>query len=103
MAEGFSLCVAFLLAGMQRRRIVMLVALAALVTPLGAMTRTLVAPEMSGFGLQVLTALAAGTFLFIAVCDLLPEVFHDHEDTLGKIALLAAGIGTDQVAHWVVG
>ncbi|MEM7202936.1 MAG: ZIP family metal transporter [Planctomycetota bacterium] len=100
--EGFSLGAAFLLAGMPRRRVLVLVLLFALVTPAGALSRVLLAPEMTGLGLQVFTALAAGTFLFVAICDLLPEVFHHRQDTAAKVVLLIAGIGVDLIVHSVV-
>ena len=54
------------------------------------------------FLLSVLTALAAGTFLFIAVCDLLPEVFHHRKDTLAKVVLLAMGVSVDLVFHMMM-
>ena len=37
-------------------------------------------------------ALSAGTFLYVCLCELLPEVFHRREDGLLKVVLLAAGI-----------
>ncbi|MEM7203144.1 MAG: ZIP family metal transporter [Planctomycetota bacterium] len=101
--EGFPLGTAFLLAGMPRRRVLLLLVAFALVTPAGAYGRRWLAPELSSLGLEVFTALAAGTFLFVALCDLLPEVFHHRHDDGLKVALLAAGIGFDVVVHWLVG
>jgi zinc transporter ZupT len=40
----------------------------------------------------VAVALAAGTFLYVCLTELLPEVFHHREDILAKIVLLALGI-----------
>ncbi len=97
--EGFSLAAVSLLAGATRRRAVTLVALFALVTPLGAVLGSLVVGRLDGTGIAALTAVAAGTFLFVALCDLLPEVFHHHEDTWPKIALLAAGVGIGLALH----
>jgi zinc transporter ZupT len=37
-------------------------------------------------------ALAAGTFLYVCLCELLPEVFHHREDGVLKIAFLSAGV-----------
>ena len=42
--------------------------------------------------MAILTALAAGTFLYVCLCELLVEVFHHREDTLKRVALLALGI-----------
>ena len=40
----------------------------------------------------ILTALAAGTFLYVCLCELLTEVFHHREDGALKVALLAVGV-----------
>ncbi len=100
-AEGFSLCAALLLSQMPRRRTVLWLLAFSLLTPAGALIRTSFATDVSGLGLQVLSAFAAGTFLFVALCDLLPEVFHHRHDTLAKIGLLAAGIGTSILVHMI--
>ena len=97
--EGFSLAAALLLAGMGRKHVLVVVVAFALVTPAGALGRAWFAPNLSGLDLQILAALAAGTFLFVALCDLLPEVFHHKHDTVLKIGLLAAGIAVDFVVH----
>ena len=97
--EGFSLGAALLLAGIGRRKTLVFVIAFALVTPAGAMSRVLLAPDMSGVGLQIFTGLAAGTFLFVALCDLLPEVFHHRHDTGLKIALLLSGIAFEWACH----
>ena len=101
--ESFSLCAAFLLTKLPARRILLYVVLFSIVTPLGAYVRTTVAPDLGAEGLHYLTAFAAGTFLFVALCDLLPEVFHHREDTVAKVGLLAAGIATSLLIHGVQG
>ena len=89
----------FLLAGFGRRPTFAIIALFSLVTPAGVLFGSWMVDLLSGYGVAVLTSLAAGTFLFVALCDLLPEVFHDKRDELAKIALLLAGIGASAIAH----
>jgi len=97
LAESFSLATVFLLGGLARSRVVILIVAFALVTPAGLASGSWLAQYLSATGLQVFTALAAGTFLFVALCDLLPEAFHGREDTGLKLALLAAGIAASLV------
>ena len=40
----------------------------------------------------LLTGFACGTFLYVAVCDFLPEVFHDSEHGWGKLGWLLLGV-----------
>lgn len=41
----------------------------------------------------IVSALAAGSFLYVAVGDILPEVFHEAQDRGTKIVLLMLGVG----------
>lgn len=99
--EGFSLAAAFLLAGMSRGKIVLCVLAFSLVTPAGLWLRVALGGGMHGESLAVLLGLAAGTFLFVALYDLLPEVFHRREDQGTKVVLLAAGIGVALALGWL--
>ena len=98
-AEAFSLATVFLLAGFGRGPTLAIIALFSLVTPAGILFGSWMVNQLSSYGVAVLTSLAAGTFLFVALCDLLPEVFHDKQDELAKVALLLAGIGASAIAH----
>ena len=97
--ESFSLTAVFLLAGLHKRTVLALVVGFSLVTPLGVWVGAWLVPSLDGFGLQVVTALAAGTFLFVALCDLLPEVFHHQEDAWKKTLLIVAGVSTGVLVH----
>lgn len=90
--EAFSLTSVFLLGEFPRRRVLLLVVLFSLVTPLGGLAGDAVMHELSGSVLDVVLALAAGTFLYVCLCELLPEVFHHREDGVRKILLLLGGI-----------
>ncbi len=90
--EAFSLTSVFLLASFSRKRVVGLTVLFSLVTPLGVVLGTVFTSRFGAHGSAIATALAAGTFLFVCLCELLPEVFHHREDGAVKIGLLAGGI-----------
>ena len=100
--EAFSLGTVFLLAGFRRARILVIVACFSLVTPAGALLGNLVVDGLPQEGLLVLMALATGTFLFVALCDLLPEVFHHKEDSLAKVTLLLLGIALSTLLEGLV-
>jgi zinc transporter ZupT len=40
----------------------------------------------------ILTGFACGTFLYVAACDLLPEVFHGTDRPLWKLAAVGIGV-----------
>ena len=90
--EAFSLTTVFQLAQFQGRRLITLVVAFALVTPIGILLGEGLTASLGSSGIAVLTALAAGTFLYVCLCELLTEVFHHREDGALKVALLAAGI-----------
>ena len=90
--EGFSLTSVFLLAEFRRSKIVLLVVLFSLVTPVGILLGLVLTAHLGEYGISVATALAAGTFLYVCLCELLPEVFHHRDDSLVKIGLMTAGV-----------
>ena len=92
--EAFSLTTVFQLAGAERKSILWMVLGFAALTPLGMLLWHSISAYMGDLGMGVMTALAAGTFLFVCLCELLPEVFHHREDSWLRIALLVLGIAT---------
>jgi len=90
--EAFSLATVMRLANLGNGRSLGFLALFALAGPVGLFAgRALAGP---GGELQtVLTGLACGTFLYVAVCDLLPEVFHGADRRGLKLASVLVGIG----------
>ena len=97
--EAFSLTSVYQLADFPRRRIVLLAAIFAVVTPAGALIGEMVLHEISPELLGVVLALAAGTFLYVCLCELLPEVFHHREDSVKKILLLLGGVLAMALLH----
>ncbi len=88
--EAFSLATVMRLARLGTLRSGIFLALFALIGPVGI----LLGGELSGMGGgldAILTGFACGTFLYVAACDLLPEVFHGTDRPTAK--LVSVGIG----------
>ena len=89
--ETFSLVSAMRLSVRKRSLLIVVLIGFAFVTPLAMLLGEAIREAVpDGFGL-VISALAAGTFLYVAVGDILPEVFHDSRDRGSKIVLLLLG------------
>ncbi len=92
-AESFSLATVMRLAGLPRRRAALLLALYSLSTPAGLLLGGFLAAGGAGSSVAgVLSGLACGTFLYVAVGDLLPEVFHGDGPPASGVAGLLLGI-----------
>lgn len=92
VSEAFSLSTIFLLAGYRKERSLMLLGIFALIEPVGMVLGS-VALGVLPHGWEAGAAgLAAGTFLYVALCDLLPEVFHRREGRWGSLLMLVIGI-----------
>ncbi len=90
--EAFSLTTVFQLAQLPRKRVATLVALFSLVTPIGMAVGHAALQSLGEYGIGIAAALAAGTFLYVSLCELLPEVFHRREDLALKTVLLLGGV-----------
>lgn len=90
--EAFSLTTVFQLADFPRRRIIALMIAFSLVTPIGMLAAAEITGSLGESGIAIATAIAAGTFLYVCLSELLPEVFHHREDALAKILLLTTGV-----------
>ncbi len=90
--EAFSLTTVFQLGRFKTRGLWLLLFAFALITPLGVWIGTALTSILAPTGKAILTALAAGTFLYVCLSELLPEVFHHRDDGLRKVGLLILGI-----------
>lgn len=86
----------FVLAGSSPRKIALYLLLFALMTPIGAILTSVLAPA-GGLGADSelyswITALTAGIFLYVATADILPEVMHSRASMGWKLLLLSAGM-----------
>lgn len=97
--ESFSLSSVFQLAGFSRARVLVTISIFSLLTPAGILLGGVFTRHLGAFGIAVVTALASGTFLYVCLCELLPEVFHHREDGVRKIFLLFAGVGLMLLLH----
>jgi zinc transporter ZupT len=90
--EAFSLATVLLLAGYPLKRVALLVGLLALMTPAGCLIGVLSLNALPGASPLVPVAIATGTFLYVALLDLLPEVLHHRQDLIAKVFLMVAGL-----------
>lgn len=89
--ETFSLATVMRLANLGRTRTIALLLCFAAIEPAGLLFGS--GLMGIGHGLDaVLTGLACGTFLYVAVCDLLPEVFHGAERPVIKLVAVVVGV-----------
>jgi zinc transporter 1/2/3 len=65
-------------------------------TPIGILTGTLLSKNLNGRGAQLFEgsfdALAAGTFLYVAIMEILAEEFADHENIRSKYLMTLVGL-----------
>ncbi len=90
-SESFSLATVMRLAHMRTGPALALLFLFAAIEPLALLGGSQVFehhPNIDG----LLTGFACGTFLYVAVCDLLPEVFHGTERPRLKLAAVVLGV-----------
>ena len=97
LAEGFSLATVMRLAGLSQTRSLGILFLFAFVTPLTLLFGAALG-DVGQVG-AVFSGFAAGAFLYVAVLDLLPEVFHGHGRSLPKILLLFLGLALAAVSE----
>lgn len=75
-----------------RRRILWMLAIFALATPIGAALSLVFLEQLTERTLHWAVAFSAGTFLAIATADLLPQIHSAPEGRFGNLAALFAGI-----------
>ncbi|MEM1452620.1 MAG: ZIP family metal transporter [Planctomycetota bacterium] len=97
--ETFSLAAVFSMTDFGRGKLIVLIVVFSLVTPLGLLLGGGITDAVGEGGIAILTSLAAGTFLYVCLCELLPEVFHRRQDGPMKIGLLGLGILTMWAVH----
>jgi len=89
---AFSLATIFRLSNIPLKRALAMLAVFALCTPVGALLSLPLINTLSKVHITIPTALAAGTFIYVATMDLLPEAFHDTRKRLGPFVALSIGI-----------
>ncbi len=89
---AFSLATVFKLSDFPPRRSIGMLAVFALSTPAGALLSLPLLNTLDTLQFAIPTSLAAGTFIYVATMDLLPEAFHDYHKPLGPFVALSIGI-----------
>lgn len=96
-SAAFALAVSLARGGAPRGRLLRIVAFFSLMTPLGIALGWTMTALLSGATEQlaavVFDALAAGTFLYVALLDIIQEEFASSEDRWTKFNLVGAGLG----------
>jgi hypothetical protein len=92
LGETFSLASALRFTIKDRRVVLGLIVGFSCVTPAGLLAGDALRETVTPHVAAVCTAIAAGSFLYVAVGDLLPEVFHNAEDRLPKLGMLLGGV-----------
>lgn len=90
--ETFSLATVMRLAQLSRTRMLVFLGLFAAIEPTGFLVGRGLLDQAPAFD-SLLTGFACGTFLYVALCDLLPEVFHGHDRPRLKLVAVLVGIG----------
>lgn len=94
---AFALGVSMLRSKMNRKKFLTFIAFFSLMTPLGLLMGYLFSIWLSGNAEQIFEAffdaLAAGTFIYIAIMDILEEEFASKGKNLLKFVLVLAGLG----------
>lgn len=91
-SEAFSLSTIFMLAGYSQARSLKLLALFSVIEPGALVLGQLFITMLPGTWESAAAGLSGGTFLYVALCDLLPEVFHRREGRWTALAALSVGV-----------
>lgn len=89
---AFSLSTMFCLAEFSRKKTLTLILVFALMTPLGAIISLPFISSLKDISLAIPTGLTAGTFLYVATMDLLPEAFHSDKERVSTFVWLILGV-----------
>lgn len=92
LSETFSLSTVFQLAKYDRNKSLRLIILFSIMTPLSLLVGFFILRTLSEPLTRAASGLAAGTFLYVALVDLLPEVFHHPRGRWVSFISLLAGI-----------
>ncbi|MDH7507768.1 MAG: ZIP family metal transporter [Methanomassiliicoccales archaeon] len=90
--ELFSLSTVFKLARFENKKIFAYLTPLSLTKPAGAWIAVLAFEIIAKIELGIPLALAAGTFLYVGICDLLPEAFHEEKKRYSGFILVLIGI-----------
>lgn len=101
---GFALTSILKLGAKSNKKILGFVTGVALSGPVGVLIaygllRNQAIPASAG----ILLAVSSGTFLYIAACDLIPELHHTEDDKMLRLSLFFAGVGLSYLSEFLMG
>ena len=91
-SETFALTSVFMLAGYSKAKSVKLILIFSLFTPISLLLGKLLVKSAASIFIEAAAAVATGTFLYVAVVDLLPEVFHHPRGRWRHLIALLVGV-----------
>lgn len=100
---AISLVSLFLLARISKRNVIILLLLFSAMTPVSALISYPVFSAPKHSLVEILSALTAGTLLYVATGELLPEVFHTSSKRWLKLLLLISGMALIAVVELYYG
>jgi zinc and cadmium transporter len=89
---AFSLSTIFRLAEFSKKKTLSLILSFSVMTPLGALISLPFISSLKDLSLAIPTGLTAGTFLYVATLDLLPEAFHSDRERVSTFVWLISGV-----------
>lgn len=101
--EVFSLSTVFRLAGLKKKKILVYVGMLASVKPIFAWIAVVAMDLVSGIELGIPLALAAGTFLYVGIYDLLPESFTEEKKRYSGFVTVIIGVAVMYGAGLLIG
>lgn len=100
----FSLSSTFLLTGQEKSAVMRYLIAFSLITPIGAVISFLALNGASVDGMVGLPlAFSAGTFMYVAMCDMLPEAFHRKNQDLKSFIFVCIGIAIAAAVFVLIG
>ena len=102
--ELFSLSSTFLLSDKEKSTVMKYLLSYTLITPVGAIVSFLILNGASIDGMiGIPMAISAGTFMYVALCDMVPEAFHRENQQLKSFLFLVVGIAIAAMVFLVFG
>ena len=100
----FSLSSTFLLSDEDKSTIMKYLVSFSMITPIGAIISFLILNGVSVDGMVGLPlAFSAGTFMYVALCDMLPEAFHRKNQDLRSFVFLMVGVAIAAAVFLLIG
>jgi len=91
-ADVFALSSIFSLTKLERKNILIFLAVFILITPVAALISMPIVHALGDLEMFIPLAIATGTFMYVGIYSLLPEAFHEHHDSLISFVLVVIGI-----------